>query len=151
MGHNFNLKICITKEITTKWKGSLLNGRRYLYVICLIRSLYSKYIKNDNSMRKRTRWIAISQNNTPCENMQFHSQSLIFIKKGNLTPNEIPFFTHLSGKYFRLVISSVDKIKNWWRPLIKRIWFWGEHFSSIYLHLKWHILWPSNYTVRFLS
>ena len=48
----------------------------------------------------------------PSENMQFHSLSLIFIKKLNLTPNEIPFFNHLTGKYFRLVMSSVGKIKN---------------------------------------
>lgn len=58
---------------------------------------YSKYIKNNNSVRKRTRWIGISQNNTPCENVSFtHSH-----KKGKFNPNEIPFYL------------SVENISDW--------------------------------------
>ena len=31
---------------STKWKGNLLNGWKYLQMICLIRGEYSKYIRN---------------------------------------------------------------------------------------------------------
>ena len=50
-------------------------------ILCIL--VFYKYYRcflfklniNNNSMGKRTRWIAISQNNMPCENMQFHSYS----------------------------------------------------------------------------
>ena len=38
-------RFCIVKE-TTKLKGNLLNGRKYLQMIYLIKAWYPKYIKN---------------------------------------------------------------------------------------------------------
>ena len=71
MGHNLNLKICIAKEITTKWKGSLLNGRRYLQIICLISNLYSKYIKKCQSLSHV--WLFV----TPCTHITQQKDNVI--------------------------------------------------------------------------
>ena len=46
--------LCTEKETTKKkWKGNLMNGRKYLQKICLIRDCYLKYMNTYNSIAKK--------------------------------------------------------------------------------------------------
>ena len=65
-----------------------------------------------------------------------------------LNPNEILLSTQLIGKHFRLALSNVGKMK-----VIPHTDDEGIIFleGNLAVSNEWHILWPSNHTVGFLS